>query len=140
VYLGFVPLAKTFMFVEFVLGVVGTGAQIAPNKAGQTVTVLVADGTLDSLLAGAGTVKRNTAGFNAGAGYSVAAGTELWALIRTAMGTNEPSLSAVSADMNEGHVLSLAGQGALTGLGSFAGGVNGGVLAAAGPLLRATMD
>src|SRR2546428_5661404 len=84
VYLGRLAKGLTVKFVEFHVTTLGAGAQTAevglfstpsaPNKSAQTLTKIVATGTLDSLTAGTG-VKRNTASF----AQNVDAGTHLWA-------------------------------------------------------------
>ena len=103
----------------------GTGAQTAevglfstptaPNRAGQTLTKLVADGTLGDLT-GTG-VLGNTTAFST----DIPAGTHLWAGIRTAMATNEPQIVGLTQDMSAGLVLSTATAGALTAGTTFTG-------------------
>lgn len=126
VYYGPIALAKLIRFVELFCVTNGLGAQtaevalasspIAPSGAGQNLTVLVADGTLDSLLAGTG-MKRNTAGFNAGAGYNIApaAGVvvQLWIGFREAMATTQATFGAIGADFGQGQALTVAGAAAL---------------------------
>jgi hypothetical protein len=143
-YVGYVVRAKVIRHVEFNLTIVGSGAQtgevglgstpLAPNKAGQTITVLTADGTLDTLAA-TPAMKRNTTAFNAGAGYSVAGGTHLWALYRVDMASTEPTVTNVLNDFGQGHILVADGVGALTSASSFAG-----IITTAAPLLTAVMD
>jgi len=125
IYLGQTQRPVTANFVEFAVTVGGTGAQtaeaglfstpLAPNRAGQSLTKLVATGTLDALT-GTG-VMRNTADFNT----VIAAGVHLWAGLRTAMATNEPTVYGLTGDLSQGQILALAGAGALTGAGPFAG-------------------
>lgn len=151
VYLGRTIRDITVKFVEFYVNNSGSGTQNAevglfstpasPNKAGQTLTKLIADATLDALNSGG--VKRNTTAFNSGSGYVVPAGTHLWAGIRTAMTTNQPSLSGLCMDFSEGLVLSKTTAGALTASSSFAGSVvtPGTYLnTALAPDLRVTLD
>ena len=104
---------------------VGAGAQVAevglfstpsaPNKSAQTLTKIVATGTVDALTATG--VKRNTTSF----AQNVDAGTHLWAAIRTAMATTQPTTYGLEADMSQGHVLTTTGGGALTGLTTASG-------------------
>jgi hypothetical protein len=90
----------------------------APNKAGQTLTKLVANGTLDTLTSGTG-MKRNTVTL----ATPIPGGTHLWAAIRTAMATTQPTCVGLSGDMGQGHVLIATGTGALTGISSVAAGL-----------------
>lgn len=128
VHLGRVAVARTFNWVKFYVTTGGVGAQTAevglfsspapPNGSAQTLTKLVANGTLDDLTT-AGT-KGNTVALS----QSVAAGTYLWAVVRFAMATTQPSVRGLSFDMGDGLVLSnTSGVGALTALSSFSGGV-----------------
>ncbi len=144
VYLGQVVTAATPKFVEFYVSTIGAGAQTAevglfsspaaPSKAGQSLTKLVSTGTVDALT-GLG-VKRNTSAF----ATSVTAGTHLWAGIRTAMATTQPTIQALYLDMAQGQVLSLAAAGSLTGAGPWAGAIIAASTAAICPDLRATLD
>jgi len=125
VYLGRVTVTSTFAFVRFAVRTAGAGAQTAevgffstptaPSRANQTVTKLAATGTVDDLT-GTG-VKGNTNTL----AISVAAGTHLWAGIRTAMATTQPSPYALIADRGHGRILSTAASGALTGAGPWTG-------------------
>lgn len=148
IYVGRMTHAVTIKFVEFIVSTVGagtlTGCEVGlfstpapPNKAGQTLTRIVATGTVDSILVGTG-AKRNTTTFN----QAVSAGVFLWCGIRTSTSSTEPVLGGLLMDMGQGHVLSLAAAGALTaGGGTFAGAVptvGSGVLAI-GPDLRASL-
>jgi hypothetical protein len=122
IYLGQTACPTTYKFVEFMVTVAGVGAQTAevciatsttgPNKANQTLTRVVADGTLDALT-GTG-IKRNTAAMAA----AVASGLHVWAGIRTNMGTTQPTIEALARDKGEGFILATAGAGPLTGAGS----------------------
>lgn len=131
-------------FVEFHVSTIGAGAQIAevglfsspsaPNKAAQSLTKIVSTGTVDTLISTG--VKRNTAAF----GAAVPFGTHLWAGIRTAMATTQPTIESLCRDMAQGNVLSAAAAGVLTAVGPFSGTI---IAAATGPIapdLRVTLD
>lgn len=145
VYLGRVVKAFTPKHVEFHLSTVGAGAQTvevgffstpsAPKKAAQSLTKLVASATVDSLTVGTG-VKRNTTPF----ATSIAAGTHLWAGIRTAMATTQPTIWGLGVDMGQGQILFLAAAGALTGAGPFAGGLIAAGTGVGCPDLRGVLD
>lgn len=127
VYLGRVAAAFTPKHVEFLVGTAGAGAQTAevgifstpsgPNKASQSVTKLEASGTITSLITTG--VKRNTTPFVT----LVAAGTHLWAGIRTAMATTQPGIGGLTQDMSQGRILSTAASGVLTGTGPWTGAI-----------------
>jgi hypothetical protein len=145
VYLGRVVVAFTPKHVEFHVSTGGTGAQTAevgffsspaaPNKAAQSLTKLVASGTVDDLTTVG--VKRNTAAF----ATSVAAGTHLWAGIRTAMATNEPTVLGLGGSMGQGGLLTTATSGSLTAAGPWTGALaTVAALAHEGPDLRAVLD
>lgn len=144
VYVGQVVEAVTVKHVEFVVGTGGTGAQtaevaiasspLAPNKANQTLTKIAADGTLSDLT-GTG-IMRNTSSMAA----AVPAGTHLWAGIRTAMATNEPTLVALTRDWAHGNILVTATAGALTGSGPWTGALVAHALTAQHPALRVVLD
>ena len=144
VYVGQVP-ACTPKYVEFQVTTAGSGAQTAevglfstpsaPNKASQSLTKLVADGTLDNLASGTG-IRRNTSAFST----AIADGTHLWAGVRTAMATNEPTLRGIELDFAQGYVLSTATAGALTGTGPWTGALTAGGTVTIGPTLRVTLD
>ena len=144
VYLGRTKRAITPTRVEFHVSTIGAGAQTAevgffstpaaPNKAAQSVTKLVSTGTVDALTSTG--VKRNTAAF----ATSIPAGTHLWAGIRTAMATTQPTIWGIGVDMAQGQILVKTSAGVLTGTGPWAGVI---VAAATGmvcPDLRGTMD
>lgn len=148
VYLGRTLVGLTAQFVEFLVLTSGTGGQTAevglfssasaPGKAGLSLVKLVSTGTVDSLtIVG---MKRNTAGF----ATVVAAGTHLWAGLRTALATTQPAISGLCLDMNEGRVQATAGAGVLTGAGPWAGTIpaQSGSYAntAVAPELRVTLD
>ena len=145
VYLGPADADITPQFVEFYLSAVGLGAQIAeigffstplgPNKSAQSLTKIVSTATVDDLLAGLG-VKRNTAAF----ATVVPAGTHLWAGIRTAMATTQPTVTGLINDMAQGQILSTAGAAALTGAGPWAGAIITAALTENCPDLRGTLD
>lgn len=144
VYLG--RTAKTMVpkFVEFHVSTIGAGAQtaevglfsspLAPNKANQTLTKIVATGTVDTLVSTG--VKRNTAAFVA----SVPINTHLWAAIRTAMATTQPTIESLCRDMAQGNALAAAASGALTGLTTVSGVIIAAAVGPTAPDLRVTMD
>lgn len=126
VYVGQVAVACTPKFVELhASGAVGAGAQTAevglfstpaaPNKTAQSLTKLTATGTVDALTSNG--VKRNTAAFTT----VVAAGTHLWAGMRTAMATTQPTIEGLNFDMGQGAIMTATTPGALTGAGPFTG-------------------
>ena len=125
VYLGTLKKNITALKLFFHVTTGGTGAQTAecglfstptaPNRAAQTLTKLAATGTLGDLT-GTG-VLGNTNSF----ALDIAAGTHLWAGIRTAMATNEPQIYGLTGDKSYGRVLSTATAGALTASSTFAG-------------------
>ena len=125
-YLGYVERDTTFMYVYLQVGSAGSGTQTAevallsspaaPNSDGLvTLTKIVADGTVDDLTSTG--LKRNTNGFNSGAGQVVSAGTHLWAGFRSSMGTSQHNLLAADdySEQNGNGYTSSAG--ALTGAG-----------------------
>src|SRR6185295_15011155 len=130
VYVGKTSRPLTVAFVECYMTTSGTGAQtaevglfstpLAPNKSGQTLTKLIATGTVDSLTAAAN-MRRNTTTF----ALAVPAGTFLWAAIRTAMASTQPTFAGVAYDLLEGYILTTSGQGALTSLTTTAGALFG---------------
>jgi hypothetical protein len=77
-------------------------------------------------------MKRNTSGF----GLAVAKGTHLWAAVRTAMATTQPTYGGLASDMSEGHILTTTGGGALTGLSSASGGLVAIATVTVAPALR----
>jgi hypothetical protein len=147
VYVGRTTQTLTVKHVEFFVNTNGSGTQTAevglfsspnaPNKGNQSLTKLAATGTVDALTTTG--VKRNTSSF----AYSVAAGTHLWAGIRTAMATTQPALAGLCMDYSQGLVLSTAAAGALTGTGPWTGAIValGSYLnTAIAPDLRITLD
>lgn len=145
VYLGYTDRALTPKHVEFQVTVVGAGAETAkevglfsspspPSKADQTLTKLVS-GATDTLVSVG--VKRNTTPF----GTSIAAGTHLWAGIRTQLATTQPTCLGLGQDMNQGRLLSLAAAGVFSSGSTYAGVRPAVALAAVlGPYLTATLD
>lgn len=144
VYVGKVEEWTTFAFVELHCTVIGAGAQtaelglfsspLAPNKTGQTLSKLVATGTVDALTSTG--VKRNTASF----ALAVAPGTHLWAAARFAMATTQPSMVGLGNHMSQGALLTTTGGGALTGVSSPVGTIPAIGTALVAPDLRVTMD
>lgn len=145
VYLGQTTQALTPKYVEFVVTGVGTGAQTAevglfstpaaPSKAAQTITKLVSTATVDALTSTG--VKRNTTNFST----AVAVGTHLWAGIRTAMASTQPTIRGLTDSYSQGDVLSLAASGVLTGAGTWAGAIPAiSLTLAEHPALRVTLD
>lgn len=150
VYIGYFSSTKVIKYVEFVFNTNGAGTQtaevalasspLAPNKTAQTLTKLSADGTLDDLTTGATDVKRNTTALNSGSGYTVAAGTHVWALIRTAMGTTQPRLIGSNLSWGHGYCMTADAVGALTSMttASFSPATGSGTVEC--PYLVLTMD
>jgi hypothetical protein len=145
VYQGRAVQDITPKFVEWhATGTVAAGAQTAeaglfstpnpPNKSAQTLTKIVATGTVDSQTSNG--MKRNTSAF----ATVVPAGTHLWAGVRFAMATTQPTAVGLANDMSQGHILTTTGQGALTGLTTTAGGLVAIATATVAPALRVTMD
>lgn len=118
VYLGKTTRAVTLEKVLFYVSTAGTSTQVAevgfyssptaPNRAGQTLTKIVATGTLDDLT-GTG-VMGNTTAFS----QACAAGVHLWAVLRTEMAGTEPTVYGLTADNANGAILSMTTAGALT--------------------------
>jgi hypothetical protein len=144
VYLGKLGADTIVKFVEFWVSGAGAGAQTAevalgstplgPNKANQSVTKLCATGTVDALTTTG--LKRNTAAFN----QTVPAGTHLWAGIRTAMATTQPTIFGRWGDFSQGYMLRTASAGVLTGAGPWTGAKVTAAAGWSGPDLRATVD
>ena len=145
-YMGYITRPIVVRYIELFMTSVGSGTQTAevalasspapPNKSSQTLTKLVADGTLDALGSSTNVVKRNTGAMS----YTVPAGTHLWTAVRTAMATTQPTFRALSFDWGHGFVLSTASAGALTSGTSWTGSL---ITASATPVcpdLRITMD
>jgi len=124
VYIGRTPIAMTLKYVESYLNVVGATLTLAeagffstpsaPNKAGQSLTKLVAVATWDSLLSGPG-VKRSAV-----MATSIPAGTHLWAGGKFAFTTN-PSFNGILYDLREGELLVTASAAAFSTAGPWTG-------------------
>jgi hypothetical protein len=146
VYIGQAVRNVTVKFVEGTLTVVAAGTVAVelglfsttnpPNKSAQTLTKLVATGTVDTLTAGAVKTFRNTATFD----QLVTAGTHLWGAMRAAFGTTQPTCVGLAGDGGRGAILTTTGGGALTGLGSAAGTIPAVGTATIAPDLWPTQD
>lgn len=146
VYVGRVTQDITVKFVECVMTSNAAGTVVvenglfstpsAPNKSAQTLTKIVATGTLDSMTAGATKVVRNTSSF----AQAVAKGTHLWAAMRTAFGTTQPTLGGLGSDFAQGTILTTTGGGALTSLSTASGTLPTVGTAMNAPDLRVTLD
>jgi len=144
VYVGRIAQAITAQFVEFQVTTVAAGAQTAevglfstpaaPSKSAQTLTKIVATGTVDSVTSTG--MKRNTTTFS----QLIAAGTHLWAAARFAMATTQPTCNGLTGDYSQGHILTTTGGGALTGLTTAAGTIPAIGITAVAPELRVTLD
>jgi hypothetical protein len=145
VYVGYTTEAVTPKHVKFAITTGGTGGQtaevglfstpLAPNGTSQSLTKLVADGTLDDLTAG-NAVKGNTSAM----ATQIAAGVHVWAGLRTAMATNEPTCTTLTRDYSRGEVLSTATAGALTGTGPWTGALITHSVSGQAPDLVVTLD
>lgn len=130
-YLGRVTRPTVIKHVLVRVSTAGAGSQVAevgifsapsaPNRAGQTLTKIWADGTLDDLTTGTG-VRGNTTP----SATEIPAGTHIYAGFRAAMGTTQPTLAIMNDDWLSGTCLSAAAPGALTGLSTVAAGLLGG--------------
>lgn len=144
VYIGRFNKATAVKYVRSYVTGAGSGTQAGevalassvnpPNKAGQTLTKLAADGNLDALT-GTG-MKGNTSSLS----YTIPSGTHLWAGMRVAMGTTQPTCRALTLDMLQGHVLTTAGASALTGSGPWAGSIPAIAATGLAPDLTVEMD
>lgn len=144
IYVGRIVRASTVAFCEFHVTTAGAGAQTAeiglfsstnpPNKSGQTLTKIVATGTVDSVTTTG--VKRNTTTF----ARAISAGTHLWAAIRFAMATTQPTCAGLAQDMSQGHIHTTTGGGALTGLSAVSGTIPAIGTATVAPDVRVTLD
>jgi hypothetical protein len=145
VYMGRAVQDITVKFIEWqTTGTVAAGAQTAeaglfstpaaPNKSAQTLTKIAATGTVDSQTTNG--MKRNTASF----AQLVQAGVHLWAAVRFAMATTQPTAVGLANDMSQGQILTTTGGGALTGLTTAAGSIPALATATVAPALRVTMD
>lgn len=143
-YIGRVARDTTIKFLELQVTGAGAGAQTAevglystplpPNKSGQTLTRIVATGTVDSLTTTG--VKRNTASF----AQLVTAGTHIWAAFRTAMATTQPTVNGASGDMGQGAVLTTTGGGALTAVATAVGTIPAVGTVTTHPYMALTLD
>lgn len=148
VYIGYVTSPLLIQNVKGECQVTGAGAQTAeagifstplpPNGTNQSLTKLAATGNISSLTAVAPFLWTTASALNT----VVAAGTYLWAGLRTAMAVTQPSISACCSDYSMGLVLLTAGAGVLTGAGPFAGVIPGIINSgnAIAPALRLTLD
>jgi hypothetical protein len=143
VYVGYLVAPIVAKWVEFHVQTAGAGAQTAevalassplpPNKAAQNMTVLAVSSALDVLTSTG--VKRNTIPFM----YCVPPGTHLWAGVRTAMATTQPTYRALGFDMEQGAVLQTASPGALTAT-TYSGAIVAASASHDTPDLRAVLD
>jgi hypothetical protein len=144
VYVGRAAKAFTAAFVEFYVTTAGAGAQTAevglfsstnaPNKTGQTLTKIVATGTVDTTTTTG--VKRNTTTF----AQAISAGTHLWAAARFALATTQPTCAGLAGDMSQGRIHTTTGGGVLTGLSTAAGTIPAIATATNCPDLRVVLD
>ena len=144
VYLGRVTVSVIPKYVEFHVSTVGAGAQTAevglfsstsaPNKAGLSMTKLVSTETVDSLTSTG--VKRNTSAFST----EVSARTYLWAGVRTAMATTQPTIWGLAVDMAQGNILRLTSSGVLTGAGPWSAVIIPAATGVVCPDLRICLD
>lgn len=114
------------------LGLFSTSS--APNRSGLSLSKIEATGTITALT-GTGFI-RNTSAFST----SVAAGTYLWAGMRTAMSVTQPTMIGIAQDFGQGYCQSTASAGALTGTGPWTGAISVASLTAIGPDLRVEID
>jgi hypothetical protein len=143
VFLCRTPATFTPKFVEFQVSTIGAGTQTAevglfsttaaPNKANQVLTKIESTGTM-SVLTSTG-VKRNTSAF----ATSVPAGTYLWAGIRTAMATTQPTIWGLGVDMAQGQILSTAAAALLTAAGPWTGAIIAAATGVSCPDLRMSL-
>lgn len=143
-YMGKLARTTTFNKVRVVVKTGGTGAQTAefgifsspaePSRAGQSITKIVSTGTVGDLTTTG--QKTNTSAF----AQSVAAGTHVWAGVRTALASTQPQFAMVFGDKDQGRILELAGSGALTGAGPWAGGIITDTAQGLGPDIEITID
>lgn len=144
VYVGRAARSFTAAFVEVHVTTAGAGAQTAevglfstpqaPSKSTQTLTKIVATGTVDTLTTTG--VKRNTTNF----AQAIPAGTHLWAAYRGAMATTQITAAGLAGDMSNAQILTTTGGGALTGLSTAAGTIPTLGTATVAPDLRVTLS
>lgn len=123
-FLGYVIRAGVFPYLNLHVSTAGAGAQtaevaiastpISPNRASQSLTKIVATGTVDDLTTTG--VKRNTSAFTAIVPVGPA-----WAGIRTAMATTQPTFNAFNRDFARGNGFTTAAAGVLTAAGPWTG-------------------
>lgn len=142
-FLGRALVSLPIKYLEVQVTGAGAGSQTAelglfyslapPNKANVTIYPWEVTGTVGAFNSGTG-VRRNTNAF----ARIVDAGVYLWAGMRTANATTQPTCQGLSRDYQHGYVLSTASAGALTSGTSWTGAL----LAATGTGidLRATLD
>lgn len=147
VYVGRLTSATTLANVELVVTTGGSGAQTAelalassvtpPNRAAKAITVLATQAPGD--LTGTGVIRGSSA-FN----YSVRekdVGLYLWAGIRTAMATTQPTTSGHTLDCSDGQILSTAAAGVLAVGTTYTGAlITHSASAWQAPMLRVTLD
>lgn len=142
VYLGRIPENTVIKYVIGNVRTAGAGAQTAelglfstktpPNNTGLIFTKIEATGTISSLTS-TGT-KKNTTAFST----VIPAGTFLWAGMRTAMATTQPTMHGLSTDFI-GRIQQTSSAGALTGAGPWTGSLIGISTGAVAPWLQARM-
>ena len=125
VYVGRTARETTALWSELHVTTAGAGAQTAemglfstplpPSATAQTLTKIVATGTVDSLTTTG--MKRNTSSY----AQLVPANTHLWAAYRGAMATTQITAAGLAGDSSQGHVLTTTGGGALTALSTASG-------------------
>lgn len=128
-YVGFVAFPVTINYARFHVQTAGSGGQTAecglfssptpPNRAGITLTKIVATGVVDSLTAAGPITRANTVPF----AQVIPAGTYLWTGLRIAMVTTQPLILGINGDGLQGTLQVVAGSGVLTGAGPFVGAV-----------------
>lgn len=147
VYQGYFPTAVTTAKIAFHIVTAGVGAQTAemalassaaaPNRAATQVLTKIAGGAIGggviNLASATGIQAFTLAG-------TIPAGTHLWAGIRTAMATDQPTLLARANDFGQGIVRSTAAAGALTGAGPWTASSISQALTAQCPILSVTKD
>lgn len=123
-YLGYVDApGVTVKFIEMQLKVLGVGTQnaelglfdspLAPNGASQTLVKLTSSQTLTDMTTGSPPfVVRNTSSL----AYAVPAGTQLWAGVRTLMGTTQVTISEGVSHTPLGEVLVTSGCSSFTSI------------------------
>lgn len=131
-YLGYVPTGGlTINYVRFICGQAGAGSvnfnevglfssPSEPSGSGQTLTKIVATGTLNSNLVTGTGVRRNNSAF----AQAISAGTHLWAGYLCSTTSTEPQIAGVLGDHELGFILSLASAAQFTsGTTTWAGGI-----------------